>query len=254
MAVAQPTERDWASEMPAEEWEVYQPVVEATEREGLPFALGGGLAFSYYAKMWRNTKDLDFYMRHRDVPSMIGLLKHHGFEDYFDTRSYDRSWIYRSSKGDLIIDVIWSMPNHRGDVDVGWVTQGPMTTIRGTPLRILPAEELTWAKLYVFQRERCDWPDLLNVIHGAGPAMDWERLLERVGTDRRLLAGLLCVFSWMCPYRALELPNWLWDRLGLAPPPPGPRCEEGTRPRMLESRPWFAPLQRHERDTGNGHG
>ena len=30
---------------------------------------------------------------------------------------------------------------------------------------MLPPEELIWAKLYVLQRDRSDWPDILNLLY-----------------------------------------------------------------------------------------
>jgi hypothetical protein len=237
---------DWAKEMPAEEWRVYRPVLDSLRERGVRFSVGGGLAFSYYSTLWRNTKDLDIYIEGKDLDAVVGILTTHGFEDYFPQQEYDRAWIYRGFKDGLIFDVIWSTPNKRGDVDEAWVTAGPETTVGGVPLRVLPAEELIFAKLWVFQRHRCDWPDLLNVLWGVADwELDWDRLLGRVGEDRPLLAGLMSVFAWLCPDRAALLPGELWSALSLpAPTVNGAACGEGRRADLLESRPWFAPVEK----------
>lgn len=237
---------EWARRMPGEQWEVYRPVLESAIAAGLPFAMGGGMAFSFYSMMWRNTKDLDLYMQERDVPAAVEILSRHGFDDFYDRGPYDRGWIYRSVKGELIIDVIWTMPNRRAAVDRTWVTAGPQTRVLGVPLRMLPAEELVFAKLYVLQRHRCDWPDLLNVLHGAvTEPLDWDRLLERLDDDRPLLAALLTVFAWLCPSRAALVPAAVWERLSLPTPTgEGPDCGDPRRAGLLESRPWFAPIER----------
>jgi hypothetical protein len=234
----------WAEQMPKEEWSIYRPVLEECQQARLQFALGGGMAFSYYADMWRNTKDLDLYIRPTDRERAIAILTSCGFEDYHDKVGYDRSWIYRGFKDGLIVDFISSMANHRADVDDQWL-HGPTVTIDRMNLNVIPVEELIFAKLYVCQRDRCDWPDLLNILHMHEP-IDWERLLERVGDDWPLLSGLLCIFAWLCPVRASALPRSVWRRMGLDLPLEGPECEENSeRVRLLESRPWFVPLERH---------
>ena len=46
---------------------------------------------------------------------------------------------------------------------------------------MIAPEELLWQKLYILQRDRCDWPDVLNLIYALGPLLDWEHLLEPPG-------------------------------------------------------------------------
>jgi hypothetical protein len=63
-----------------------------------------------------------------------------------------------------------------------------------------------------------------------------------VGEDAPLLAGLMCVFAWMCPGRASEVPAWVWEQLGVARPAPGPEGDEDrTRVELLDTRDWFGP-------------
>src|SRR5690606_4666707 len=110
----------------------------------------------------------------------------------------------------VIADLIWAMANQRAQVDEAWLERGREIKLHGMKLRILPPEELIWAKLYVVQRDRCDWPDLLNVIYVQGPRLDWKYLLNRLEGDARLLGAVMNLFSWTCPARAAELPDWIW--------------------------------------------
>jgi hypothetical protein len=65
-------------------------------------------------------------------------------------------------------------------------------------------------------------------------------LLIRVADDARLLAAVLNVFAWLSPGRARQIPTWLWDELGLAPPAPGATDEgELDRAALFDSRPWY---------------
>jgi hypothetical protein len=114
--------------------------------------------------------------------------------------------------------------------------------VDGVRFRLIPAEELLWIKLYILQRDRCDWPDVLNLVYAAGAEMDWRSVLTRLGDDRLLLSGMLSLFVWLCPDRARRLPDWLWRELGIRPQTEtnGPNgCQ--ARADLFDSRPWFLP-------------
>jgi hypothetical protein len=170
---------------------------------------------------------------------MVHILSELGLRDYYEKLPYDGQWIYRSYAGDTIVDVIWAMANQRTQVDKEWL-RGPEVGADGERFRLLPPEELLWSKLYVLQHERCDWPDILNLLQDVGPTMDWRHLLQRVEDDSPLIASLLTVFAWLSPERARELPEWIWKELHLDIPS-GTTNPEITkkRARILDSRPWF---------------
>lgn len=175
-----------------------------------------------------------------DVDEAKATLAAAGFVDYYAEKPYDRTWIYRSwcPACGAICDIIWTLPNHRVTVDEYWITGGDACTIRGEALRLIPPEEVIRAKLYIVQKDRCDWPDLINVLHHSGHRMDWARVLRDVGDeDRPLLAALVNLYAWTCPREAVRLPGWVWPRLGLARPCP----TDETAPRwpLLDSRDWF---------------
>ncbi len=203
-----------------------------------------------YADQVRDSKDLDIYILQESCPALVALLENISFRDFFDQHPYDRKWIHRSIRNDTIVDAMWAMANQRSTVNAQWLN-GPQIPIDGLVLRLLPPEETLWTKLYVMQRERCDWPDALNMLYVVGPQLDWMRLLESVGEDAVLLAGLITTFRWLCPGRANELPPWLWERLQLTPvsnesAPPF----NVARAKLLDSRPWFTPAMDREHRLG----
>jgi hypothetical protein len=229
--------------IPAEEWAIIRPALESMEARGLPFVMGGGFAFSAYSEHCRSTRDIDLFVRPEDREAFVEALADAGFEDYFDQKGYDRSWIYRGHRDGAIIDIIWQMANHRAYVDDKWLIGGRSVCIHGMALKVLPLEELFWAKLYVMQRDRCDWPDLLNLLYSVSHEIDWDRLLDRVGEDCELVGSVAALFRWMCPEKAGNIPDWVYLRLGLWPE--APDCAEMAeddqdRPTMLDSRAWFA--------------
>jgi hypothetical protein len=240
MSVLQTAPLNWSEVVPTEQWDVFRPVLEAVNNGGPDYAVGGGLAFSAYTGRIRNTKDIDLFVCPAQHHDLIAILTRLGFEDYYDRLGYDRKWIYRGYKDGGIMDVIWQMANYRSEVEPGWVTRGPVITLRDVRVRLLPPEELLWTKLYVMQRERCDWPDLLNLLHAVGPALDFAHVLACLGDDAAVLGGLLNVFGWLCPEQARKLPARLWGRLGLRRPAEGPACEQARRRvHLLDTRDWF---------------
>lgn len=228
--------------MPEQEWNLHRLVIDGANARNLPFAVGGGLAFSTYSERWRNTKDIDLFIRPGDRESFIDITREAGFVDYFETKEYDRSWIYRAFREGVIVDLIWTMPNHRMVVDDGWVLRGRRVDVRGACLRLLPVVELICSKLYVMQFDRCDWPDLMNILYSEGTCLDWDRLIDRLGPDVPLLSALVTLYAWVCPERARDLPGWLWTRLGVARPTDDAGCNgRNDRSRLLDTRDWFGP-------------
>jgi hypothetical protein len=231
---------NWENVLPAEHPNVYKCVLEKMCAADVPFALGGGLALSVYTGCVRGSKDIDLYVLPKHRLAVIDILTGCGLQDYYSVKEYVRHWIYRGYVGEAIVDVIWAMANQRAEVDERWVTGGSMIRMFGTELRVVPVEELIWSKLYVLQRDRCDWPDILNLLNATAATVDWDHLLERVAEDSPLVKGLLSVFSWLCPVRARSVPRRIWDRLGVAPafsdqPPAGrPNPED-----LLDTRPWL---------------
>jgi hypothetical protein len=225
-----------------EKWPIYRGVIKKAQERGIPFAMGGGFAQMAYTGWPRAAKDVDIFLLPRDREAMIAIVTEEGLHDYYDEKPYDRGWIYRSTKDDVIVDVIWTMANRRAEVDCGWIERGPEIAVDGARFRLMPAEELLWIKLYIMQRDRSDWPDALNLLYTRGLDLDWTRVLQLLGDDRPLLGSLLSLFSWLCPNDIGNFPQWLWGEIGVQPEcKPVDREVLRTRANWLDSRPWFIP-------------
>ncbi|PWU14287.1 MAG: hypothetical protein C5B50_17715 [Verrucomicrobia bacterium] len=219
--------------------------------------LGGGFALATFIGRWRDTKDIDFYIHPRDRARAVSALTRAGFSDYFERLPYDRKWIHRSVRADVIVDLIWSMANQRAQVDDTWFSRAGEAKIRDQQLLVLPREEFMWCKLYILQRDHCDWTDVFNLLYERGPELDWQHLIARLEDDTPLLRALLTVYGWLCPRRVQLLPPSLWDALKMQPyraatvrERPGrfrstqtrrPGCER-DRIRLLDTRDWFTAL------------
>lgn len=228
----------WADRIPAERWAIYRGVMDAANSHNIPFALAGAFATATHTGRFRDTNDMDLYTlpEHRDqlkqlIEGSLGLI------DIYDQFPYHRDWTYRATDGSTIVEVIWTMRNHRADVDLPWLTRWGQIEARGIKFFVAPPEEMMWAKLYVLHRLRSDWPDVIHYISTCGPGLDWQHLFERLGPDFPLLGGALCVFSWLHPQKAVTLPEWIWEKFGVRKPDPSSATEdEVTRAALLADR------------------
>lgn len=209
--------------------------------------LGGAFGLARYIGRWRNTKDLDFFIMREQRDALVDVLNNEGFCDYYDEAPYDRSWIYRGIREGVVVDLIWTLPNHRTRVDATWFEHAVGLPMRGRTFQAVPAEELLWIKLYVLQRDRCDWPDLLNLLSAVSGELDWNRLIRRLGSDLPLLHSLLVLYNWLCPVRARSLPASLRERFQLPELPEDLGAPEVERAQLLDGRPWYAVLQPTDR-------
>jgi hypothetical protein len=233
--------KKWPGYIAPEQWEIYSRVIDNALARKIPFALGGAFALAAHTGLWRDTKDLDLYVLPRYRERLIEVVRSAGLADYYDKLPYDRWWIYRATADGTIVDVIWAMANHRAEIDDLWMS-GPSVEICGRTLRVLPPEVMIWDKLYILQRERCDWPDVMNLFFYTGSEVDWDLLTTRMGDHAPLLAAALTVFRWIAPGPADALPGWLWEKLQL--PPCNGRHLSGTDAQhasLLDRRLWFGP-------------
>jgi hypothetical protein len=229
-----------------EQWAIYSKAIDAVRASAVPFMLGGGFALAAFTGRWRDTKDIDFYIQPNHRDRVVAALSAAGFKDYFEERPYDRKWIYRSVQSGVIVDIIWAMANQRAQVDPIWFERAADVELCGQSLRLIPPEELMWCKLYILQRDHCDWTDVFNLLYAFGPQLDWGHLIWRLEEDTPLLIALLNVYSWLCAKDVLRLPKKLWGLLGVSPPKPAAR-QKRNHIRLLDTRGWFAALQSPDR-------
>lgn len=235
-------ELDWRGLLPESEWRTLRPVLAEAADAGMRFQLGGGMAQALYGRRRRLTKDVDLFVLPEQRQAFIDLLCQHQFEDYFEQLPYERHWIYRGHRQGALLDVIWQMPNHLAVVDEKWMSRGHACRLDGLAMTVIPLEEMIWAKIFVLQRDRCDWPDLFNVLACQVEHVDWEHLLARVGHDAPLLEGLLRAFQWLCPEESQQVPARVWWRLSRTRHrQPGTRGDTPARADLLDRRDWFGP-------------
>jgi hypothetical protein len=177
---------------------------------GCEYLVGGGHALERYLGIGRSVKDLDLFMRERDVPAALSHVEArlgHAWEMTFP------HWLAKIKRDDREhIDVIFNSGNAVCAVDDEWFSHAVPSTVMGQPARLCPAEETIWSKAFVMERERYDGADIAHLIHARAEALDWDRLARRFGRHWRVLLSHLILFGFVYPSERTRIPDPLMRR------------------------------------------
>jgi hypothetical protein len=188
--------------------EVYVEAIEALETDGVPYMLGGALAFNHHTGIWRDTKDLDVFCKPTDAPRLLKALASRGFT----TEVIYESWLGKGWKGKVFVDVIWRNANALFPVTNEWLRHAPTMDLFGRQVRVVPLEELLLSKMMVMGRYRFDGADMMHILHAAAEKVDWDRLAEGAGEHVGLLLAYLHMYRWGYPGWKDRVPDHVLDR------------------------------------------
>ncbi len=189
---------------------VYGEALDALDRAGIRYMLGGAIALSAYAGIWRDTKDLDVFVPGEVVPGALEALEAAGFEKEVT----DPCWLSKAWKGDLFVDIIHANQNGIVVVKDSWFANAGEVSVLGRRLPVIPAEELILSKIFVAFRDRWDLSDVLHIIFRQRGDLDWDRILDGAGEHWELLLAYLHLFRYVYPGHARYLPDRVLDLLG----------------------------------------
>jgi hypothetical protein len=175
----------------------------------VPFVVGGAFAFSYYTGITRHTKDIDVFLRPRDLGRALHALDASGF----CTETTYRTWLAKGYLGGHFIDIIFNLGNGMRPVDDDWFAYAIAATLFGEPVRISPPEEMLWSKAFTMARDRYDGADVAHLLRACGAKMDWLRLVRRFGEHWPVLYGHLILFNYMYPGDWQQIPAWVMQEL-----------------------------------------
>jgi hypothetical protein len=151
-----------------EEARIYGEALDALDRAGLPYMLGGALALHAYTGIWRDTKDLDVFVPGKAVAWNLETLKNAGFE----TEITEPHWLAKAWQGDLFVDVIYANDSGTVVVDESWFADAQEIEVLGRRIRVIPAEEMFLSKIFVASRDRWDMSDVLHLIFARRGELD----------------------------------------------------------------------------------
>lgn len=175
--------------------DVYACALEMLNRDGVPYLMGGAVAFNSYTGIWRDTKDLDIFCKPTDAHRILGVLDDAGFT----TEVVYESWLGKAWVDKVFVDVIWRNANCLFPVTNEWFRFATTRTLLGQEVRIMPLEELILSKMMVLGRHRFDGADIMHLIHAAHDQIDWDRLAEGAGEHVGLLVAHLHMYRWGYP-------------------------------------------------------
>lgn len=195
--------------IPESEREVYKRALRALNEGGVRYVVAGAYAIYEHTGIYRETKDLDVLVEPEVVPHAMKALKQAGFT----TRLEHPHWLAKALNDEHFVDIIFGMGSGLSFIDRDWYRYSRPAILAATPVRVAPAEELLWHRLFISERHRHDMADIAHLILACGAGLDWRRLLERVGENWPLLLAQLHVFSYVYPQSKGALPEWVMEEL-----------------------------------------
>lgn len=181
----------------------YRAALLALREKGVPFLVGGGYAFASYTGIDREKKDLDLFVRPRDVDATLGTLARAGF----DVELVAPHWLGKVYRGEHFIDIVFSSGNGVAAVDDEWFAHAETMEILGVDVLASPVEEMIWSKAFILERERFDGGDVTHLIRARGERLDWERLVRRFEPHWHVLFAHLLLFRFAYPCHRSLVPD-----------------------------------------------
>ncbi len=195
--------------IPEAEREIYKRALEAVTAAGVRYVVAGAYAIYEHTGIYRKTKDLDLLFEPSSVVAATRALRAAGFV----TRLEDEHWLAKATMGEHFVDLIYGMGNGIAFIDEGWIEHSCEGILAACPIRIAPAEELIWHRLFISERHRHDMSDIVHLILCHGESLDWERLVRRVGENWPLLLSQILMFSYVYPGYRSKIPDWVPEQL-----------------------------------------
>jgi len=195
--------------VPDAERELYKSALTALNAAGIPYVIAGAYAIYEHTGIYRETKDLDIFVDPTLLVGAMRVLKGAGMS----ARLEQPHWLAKATCGDLFIDIIFGMGNGLAMIDDDWYRFSRPAILAATPVRIAPAEELLWHRLFISERHRQDMADIVHLIVCVGSRMEWKRIVAKTGEHWPLLLAQIQMFDYVYPQHRDGVPRWVRDEL-----------------------------------------
>lgn len=227
-----------------EERRVHGHALGLLQDAGLEPMVGGAYALRTHTGLWRDTKDLDLFVRKDRIHDALAVLSRGGYRTEFT----DQLWIAKAFGGPFYIDLIFSSGNGLGIVDEQWRARAATAQVLGRESLIVPAEEMIWQKAFIQERERFDGADIHHLLRCKGASLDWKHLLWRFDPHWQVLYVHLISFRFCFPSDKDQVPSWvmcnLAARLALEEERP-PAKDKLCRGTLLSRQQYLHELREH---------
>lgn len=196
----------WIPEAPRR---VYRHALRTLNEAGIPYVVAGAFATYHYTGIYRETKDLDLFLKPKHVLSAAEALKAAGFR----MKLKQAHWIAKAYSGPHFVDLIYGMGNGLGFVDENWHDYSEQAILAAEPVRVAPPEDMIWHRLFISERHRYDMADIVHLILALEGRLDWDRLLRMTGEHWQLLLAHLVLFHYVYPEFGHCVPDAVMDGL-----------------------------------------
>src|SRR5436309_15522414 len=183
--------------------------VTALQDANVPFLIGGAYVVEVYAGVSRRTKDFDLYVRPNHVEAALEAL---ACADY-TTDVTSPHWLAKAKRGRDYVDLIFRAGNGLCEVDDSWFERAHDHVLLGLRVKLAAPEETIWMKAYIMERERFDGADIAHILLCCAEKLDWQHLVQRFGTDWRVLLSHLILFGYIYPSEQGRIPMAIMEDL-----------------------------------------
>ncbi|MGV3484371.1 MAG: nucleotidyltransferase [Planctomycetaceae bacterium] len=188
----------------------YRDVLSVLDAAGCSYLIGGSYAAEVFTGIPPHTKDLDLFVRRKDLDEILKVTAEAGFRGELTFPH----WLAKIHSGDgEFIDVIFSSGNGLCSVDDEWFEHSRRTVVLDREVNICPPEEMIWSKSFIMERERFDGGDIAHFLRRTSTRLDWSRLLNRFDSHWRVLMFHLLLFGYVYPHLRSEIPAWVMREL-----------------------------------------
>jgi hypothetical protein len=203
------TTHQGGAELESEEEKVFAQAMRALNQANVPYVVGAAFARHAYTGIWRHTKDLDLFLKPEDLKRAMDVLERAGF----DTTIEFRHWLAKAHKPPYFIDLIFGTGHGQIQIDDHWIERSKPAEVLGVRTRLIGIEEMIALGCFVAERSRSDASEVMHLIRGVQGRVDWERVLELLGSNQELLFWQLILFDIVYPGHSDYLPQDLMDRM-----------------------------------------
>ena len=153
----------------------YKEAIDALERGGVPYAIGGGIAVAAYGRK-RATKDIDLYIKTKDRMPAMEALKAAGFDT---NPMLDVHWLCKAYKNGVPIDFILENIGNIVTTDET-IEHALRIKMYGHDVIVMAPEDLLLRKILAMRCYRDDWYDCIAVLSNTYMSFDWDYFLRLI--------------------------------------------------------------------------
>jgi predicted nucleotidyltransferase len=164
--------------------DVLQRAIETLERATVPYVLIGGVGSASLGRP-RWTRDIDVLVTPLDADRALDALADAGF----DAERTNPHWIYKATKDDVVVDVIFRTVGdiYLDDEMLGHAKRADFCGVTATVAS--PEDQIVIKAIAHDEQSARHWNDALALI--AASDVDWDYLLERSERGARRVLSLL---------------------------------------------------------------